>query len=62
LKNTVPLVVSEVRREVADELGGGFSLGLGNGHNVQANKAKWLRCYANVVSLMRGVEIEVWEG
>jgi hypothetical protein len=27
-------MVSEVRREVADELGGGFSLGLGDGRNV----------------------------
>jgi hypothetical protein len=44
-------MVSEVRREVGDELGGGVSLGLGDGRNVQANKAEWLRCYANVVSV-----------
>lgn len=38
--NAVPLMVGKVRREVADELGSGFTLGLENGHNIKANKAK----------------------
>ena len=54
-------MVSEVRREVADELGSGFSMGLGNRNVVQANKAKRLGCNANVVPLVRGAEVEVRE-
>lgn len=60
--DAVPLMVSKARREVADELGGGFSMGLGNGHDVQADKAKWLGCKADVVPMVRGAEVEVREG
>jgi hypothetical protein len=55
-------MVSKARREVADELGGGFSMGLGNGHDVQADKAKWLGCNTDVVPMVRGAEVEVREG
>ena len=60
-KDSVPLMVGKVRREVADELGSGFSLGLRNRHNVKANKAKWFRYNANVVPLVRGAEVEIRE-
>ena len=60
--NAVPLMVCEVRREVLKKFHGGFSLRLRDAHNVKANKAKQLRCYAHVVTLMRCVEIEVSEG
>jgi hypothetical protein len=55
-------MVCEVRREVLKEFHSGFSPRLRDAHNVKANKAKQLRCYANVVTLMRRVEIEVSEG
>ena len=60
-KDSVPLMVGKVRREVADELGSGFSMGLGNRNVVQANKAKRLGSNANVVPLVRGAEVEVRE-
>lgn len=52
----------EIRREVLKEFQGGFSLRLRDTDNIKANKAKQLRCYADVVTLMRRVEIEVSEG
>jgi hypothetical protein len=60
-KDSVPLMVGKVRREVADKLGSGFSMGLGNRNVAQANKAKRLGCNANVVPLVRGAEVVVRE-
>jgi hypothetical protein len=56
--NAVPLMISEIGSEIVDELQGSFSLRLGDAHNVQANEAERLRCYANVLPLMRRVEVE----
>jgi hypothetical protein len=55
-------MVCKVRREVLKEFHSGFSLGLRDAHNVKANEAEELSCYADVVTLMRRVEIEVSEG
>lgn len=54
-------MVCKVRREVVDELQGGFSLRLRDAHDIKADKAKQLRRYADVVTLMRRVEVEVSE-